>query len=104
MENVLGMPPARSSRVDFFTSHEGLHLAYEEAQTRQAPAPRRAGTTSRLTSRGSGCARRRSDGAHVEYFRGIANPIGVKVGPAMSRRAARLLDVLHPENEPGASR
>ena len=50
------------------------------------------------------CIRDRSDteGAHVEYFRGIANPIGLKVGPGTAPdKLERLLDILHPDDEPG---
>ena len=62
------------NRVDFFTSHEGLHLLYEQAQTRQVP--RREGwyNLSHPLPLDRRCARRALDGAHVEYFRGIANP------------------------------
>ena len=62
----------------------------------------RATTTCRRTSRGSACARAQLDGAHVEFLRGIRNPIGIKVGPAMTLDwLLGLLDVLDPEREPG---
>ncbi|HYA17400.1 MAG TPA: 3-deoxy-7-phosphoheptulonate synthase class II [Bryobacteraceae bacterium] len=101
MENVLDVHPSEIASVDFFTSHEGLHLFYEEAQTRQVP--RREGWYNLSTHfPWLGVRTADPDGAHVEYFRGIANPIGLKIGPSMSRdQVLRLLDILHPNDEPG---
>lgn len=88
-------------RVDFFTSHEGLHLSYEQAQTRQVP--RRDGWYNLSTHYPwIGDRTRDRDGAHIEYFRGIRNPIGMKVGPKADPQ--EIVDVsrtLNPENEPG---
>jgi 3-deoxy-7-phosphoheptulonate synthase len=87
--------------VDFFTSHEGLHLGYEMAQTRRVP--RRPGWFN-LSGHFPwiGARTANPDGAHVEYFRGIENPVAVKIGPSMSPDCLkRLLDILHPKNEPG---
>ena len=101
LENVLGIRAGEIERVDFFTSHEGLHLAYEEAQTRRAE---RGGRWYNLSTHFPWIGMRTSgvDGAHVELFRGIANPIALKVGPAMKpAQLVGLLDVLHPDNEPG---
>ncbi len=88
-------------RLEFFTSHEGLSLEYEEAQTRQVP--RRTGWYNLSTHLPwIGERTRGLDGAHVEYFRGIANPIGVKVGPkATADEVLELSRVLNPGNEPG---
>ncbi len=101
MENIAGVRAGEMEWVDFFTSHEGLHLIYEEAQTRQAP--RREGWYNLCTHfPWIGMRTASPDGAHVEYFRGIANPIGVKIGPGMAPdELARLLDILHPGDEPG---
>jgi 3-deoxy-7-phosphoheptulonate synthase len=101
METLAGRVAADINRVDFFTSHEGLHLHYEQAQTRQVP--RRTGWYNLSTHFPWIGERTRSlDGAHVEYFRGIANPIGVKIGPGISvDEALALADVLNPHNEPG---
>ena len=74
-------------RVDFYTSHEGLHLQYEQAQTRYIERQQRWYNLSTHMP-WIGMRTAQLDGAHVEYFRGIANPIGVKVGPAMTRRVA----------------
>lgn len=101
MENVLGLHPGEIEWVDFFTSHEALHLTYEGAQTRQAP--HREGWYNLATHLPwVGMRTAQLDGAHVEYLRGIRNPVGVKVGAGMTRDWLHgLLDVLHPENEAG---
>ncbi|MEL6188694.1 MAG: 3-deoxy-7-phosphoheptulonate synthase, partial [Myxococcota bacterium] len=89
------------SRVNFYTSHEGLNLHYESAQTRSVP--RKEGywdLTTHLPWIGE--RTRQLDGAHVEFFRGIRNPVGVKVGPtAEPDEVIRLLDVLNPDNRAG---
>ncbi|WP_375768659.1 3-deoxy-7-phosphoheptulonate synthase class II [Archangium gephyra] len=89
------------TRVDFYTSHEGLNLHYESAQTRQVPW--RKGwydLTTHLPWIGE--RTRALDGAHVEFFRGIRNPVGVKLGPSVSPEdAVRLAEQLNPDNEPG---
>jgi 3-deoxy-7-phosphoheptulonate synthase len=101
METMLDRTVAQTRTIDVFTSHEGLHLTYEQAQT-QIP-PRRTG----WYNLGShfpwlGNRTRSIGGAHVEYFRGIRNPIGVKVDHLMEpEELVELLDVLDPENEPG---
>ncbi len=101
METLVGSPVSQINRVDFFASHEGLHLYYEEAQTRQVP--RRSGWYNLATHfPWIGERTRRLDGAHIEYFRGIANPIGVKIGPGVSpEEAVALARVLNPANEAG---
>jgi 3-deoxy-7-phosphoheptulonate synthase len=101
METLTGYVLADINRVDFFTSHEGLHLPYEEAQTRQVP--RRTGWYNLSTHfPWIGERTRALSGAHVEYFRGIANPVGVKVGPTVTPdEAVALAEILNPQNEPG---
>jgi 3-deoxy-7-phosphoheptulonate synthase len=101
METLAGRNLADMKRVDFYTSHEGLHLLYEEAQTRRVP--RREGWYD-LTAHFPWIGLRTSDpdGAHVEFFRGVRNPIAVKVGPTTTPdRLERLLEKLHPDDEPG---
>lgn len=88
-------------QVRFYTSHEVLLLGYEQALTRREP----------LTGDwydGSahflwiGERTRQLDGAHVEFARGIANPIGLKLGPSVdSDTLLRLLDALNPDDRPG---
>lgn len=114
--------------VDLFTSHEGLLLEYEQSLTRLLKKP---ASSSTLTSPRAQAARdelngdssaaggkafyntsahflwvgdrtRQIDGAHIEYFRGIANPIGVKVGPTTSSSdLLSLLRILNPSKEVG---
>jgi 3-deoxy-7-phosphoheptulonate synthase len=101
LENVLDIHAGEIERVDFYTCHEGLHLSYEEALTRR---DEQSGRWYNLSTHFPWVGMRTSDpeSAHVEYFRGIANPIAVKVGPSMTpAMLRRLLDVLDPENEPG---
>lgn len=89
------------SRVELYTSHEGLNLEYEAAQTRAVP--RREGhfcLTTHLPWIGE--RTRRIDGAHVEFFRGIQNPVGVKIGPsARPDEVEGLIETLSPKDEPG---
>ena len=87
--------------VDFYTSHEALLLEYEQALCR-------IDSTSGLPVAGSGHLlwigdrTRQPDGAHVEFLRGVQNPLGIKCGPTLEEPdLMRLLDVLNPGNEPG---
>ena len=88
-------------RVTLYTSHEALALPYEQAQTRTVP--RRTGHYNLSTHfPWIGMRTAQLDGAHVEFFRGIQNPIALKVGPAMTTDWLRgLLDVLDPQRLPG---
>jgi len=88
-------------RVDFYTSHEALLLEYEEALCRTD-------STTGLPVAGSGHMiwigdrTRQPDGAHVEFCRGVQNPIGLKCGPSISEDdLLRLIDTLNPGNEAG---
>jgi 3-deoxy-7-phosphoheptulonate synthase len=101
MEYVLGVRAGESDRIDFYTAHEALHLGYEEAQTRHVP--RRPGWFN-LSTHFPWAGLRTNDpaGAHIEYLRGIENPIGIKVGPQATRDdIARWLDTLDPDRTPG---
>src|SRR5215210_1707975 len=101
LESLAGRQTEEMSRVDYFTSHEGLHLLYEQAQTRQVP--RRPGWYN-LSTHFPWLGMRTSQlgGAHVEFFRGIANPIAVKVGSAMTpETVVELAEALDPNREPG---
>jgi 3-deoxy-7-phosphoheptulonate synthase len=99
METLAGESVGSINRVEFFTSHEGLHLHYEQAQTRQVP--RREGWYD-LSCHFPWIGARTTDldGGHIEFFRGIANPIGIKLG-THGVDIEKLLDALHPNNEPG---
>ena len=101
METISGRRPGILKRVDFYTSHEALHLHYEQAVTRNVP--RQVGWFNLSTHfPWIGMRTADLDGAHVEYFRGIRNPIGIKVGPtADARQLIGLLETLNPQAEAG---
>lgn len=101
METLAGRQMQSLNRVDFYTSHEALLLPYEEAQTRKVP---RADGWFNLSTHFPWIGMRTAalDGAHVEYFRGIQNPVAVKVGPSVTpEQLLPLIDALNPDNEPG---
>ncbi len=101
IETISGGPLDELRRVDFFTSHEALHLHYEQALTRESV--RGVGWYNLGTHLPWLGDRTRSlDGAHIEYLRGILNPIGVKVGPSISTdELCEMTRILNPTNEPG---
>jgi 3-deoxy-7-phosphoheptulonate synthase len=88
-------------RVDVFTSHEALLLGFEEAMTRvDSTSGDWYDTSAHLLWIGE--RTRQLDGAHVEFMRGIKNPIGVKVGPTVEpEELLRLIDALNPQDEAG---
>ncbi len=92
-------PQLRST--DFFTSHEALLLGYEEALTRtDSTSGDYYATSGHMIWIGD--RTRQLDHAHVEFARGIKNPIGLKCGPTLKAdELIKLIDVLNPENEPG---
>ena len=101
METLAGQAVGAFQRVDFYTSHEALILHYEQELTRQVP---RQWGWFNLSTHFPWIGMRTSDvdAAHVEYCRGIRNPIGVKVGPSTKPDdLLRLIDVLDPNNDPG---
>jgi 3-deoxy-7-phosphoheptulonate synthase len=100
-EAISGEPMHRTHRVEFYASHEGLHLPYEQAQTRYLPHRQR---WYDLTTHYPWIGMRTADlaGAHVEYFRGIANPVAIKIGTGVTDSHVQgLIEVLNPDNEPG---
>jgi 3-deoxy-7-phosphoheptulonate synthase len=88
-------------RVEFFTSHEALLLGYEEAMTRvDSTSGDWYDCSAHLVWIGE--RTRQLDGAHVEFCKGVKNPIGVKVGPTMEPDdVLRICEALNPANEPG---
>ena len=101
VEAVLGNHFSQLEKVDFFTSHEALSLDYESAQTRTVP--RREGYYN-LCTHFPWIGMRTADleGAHVEYCRGIENPVGIKIGPGMGTDwLLALLHRINPDNVPG---
>ncbi|TAQ88137.1 hypothetical protein B7494_g3534 [Chlorociboria aeruginascens] len=119
MQTVGADTAGQLETVDLFTSHEGLLLEYEQSLTRllkkpivnpiQSRVARDTGITSEKAYYNTsahflwvGDRTRQIDGAHIEYFRGIANPIGVKVGPTTaSSDLLALLRTLNPSIEVG---
>lgn len=100
-ESMSGERVHAATRGDFYTSHEGLHLLSEQAQTRYIERQQRWYNLSTHMP-WIGMRTANIDGAHIEYFRGIANPIGVKIGAAMGADWLRsLVTVLNPNEEPG---
>lgn len=97
----IGAGASQLRETSFYTSHEALLLPYEQALTRQDS----------LTGKWYDCSAhmlwigdrtRQIDGAHVEFLRGVHNPIGVKAGPSMDPEdLLRLCDILNPNNEEG---
>lgn len=87
--------------VDFYTSHEALLLGFEQALTRvDSTTGKWYDTSAHMIWIGD--RTRQVDGAHVEFCRGVENPIGVKCGPSLSpEELVRLLDALNPANIPG---
>ena len=87
--------------TDFFTSHEALLLGYEQAMTRvDSTSGDYYATSGHMLWIGD--RTRQLDHAHVEFARGIKNPIGLKCGPSLKPdELIKLIDVLNPENEPG---
>ena len=98
---ITGANTAAIRETSFYTSHEALLLPYEQALTRRDS----------LTGDWYDCSAhmlwigdrtRQPDGAHVEFMRGINNPIGIKAGPTTDPdELLRLLDTLNPDNQPG---
>lgn len=89
------------AEASFFTSHEALLLGYESSLTRldKVDGKHYACSAHMLWI---GDRTRSPDEAHVEFLRGVANPIGMKVGPSMTPdNLLKLIDILNPENEPG---
>jgi 3-deoxy-7-phosphoheptulonate synthase len=101
LESISGRSIEEINRVSVFACHEGLHLPYEQAQTRYI---QRSNRWYNLSTHFPWIGMRTAaiDGAHVEYFRGIANPIGIKISSAMTAEwLEQLIDTLDPRAEPG---
>ncbi|HEY7899615.1 MAG TPA: 3-deoxy-7-phosphoheptulonate synthase class II [Caulobacteraceae bacterium] len=101
---AIGVTPASHqdlARVEFFTCHEALLLGFEEALTRvDSTSGDWYDVSAHLIWIGE--RTRQLDGAHVEFARGVKNPIGLKVGPTLeAAELLRLIDVLNPANEAG---
>jgi 3-deoxy-7-phosphoheptulonate synthase len=103
---LLGMTAEKNREIrttSFYTSNEALLLPYEQAMTRRDEAM---GSGEYLAASGHflwiGDRTRQADGAHVEFCRGIVNPVGMKCGPSLEAdELLRLIDILNPKDEPG---
>jgi 3-deoxy-7-phosphoheptulonate synthase len=100
-ESITGDQIPQANRVEFYTSHEGLHLLYEQAQTRfLAHRDQWYNLTTHYPWIGMRTVS--TDGAHIEYFRGISNPIGIKVGDGLSiDELTNVISVLNPDKQWG---
>ena len=101
---AIGITPENNPSLretDFFTSHEALLLGYEQALTRvDSTSGDWYATSGHMIWIGD--RTRQPDHAHVEYCRGIKNPIGLKCGPSLKPdELLKLIDILNPDNEPG---
>jgi 3-deoxy-7-phosphoheptulonate synthase len=100
---ITGETTPQIREIEFFTSHEALLLPYEEALTRRDSTSEEypwIATSAHMLWIGD--RTRQPDGAHVEFLRGVPNPVGIKCGPSLSTDdLLRLIDILNPENEPG---
>jgi 3-deoxy-7-phosphoheptulonate synthase len=101
---AIGLTPEHNPtlhQVEFFTSHEALLLGFEEAMTRvDSTSGDWYDTSAHLIWIGE--RTRQLDGAHLEFCRGVRNPVGVKVGPgAEPDELLALIEALSPDNEPG---
>lgn len=99
VKTIDGLKASRLDSIDFFTSHEALHLPYESALTRKDN-----GEWYNLSTHFPWIGMRTAieDSAHIEYFRGLQNPIAVKVGPKTTANWLKtLINTLNPDNEPG---
>jgi len=101
---AIGLDPEHHPELrqtDFYTSHEALLLGYEQALTRVDST-----TGDYYATSGhmlwAGDRTRQPDGAHIEFLRGVKNPLGLKCGPSLTTDGLiRLIDALNPENAPG---
>jgi 3-deoxy-7-phosphoheptulonate synthase len=101
---AIGLDPESHQELrqtDFYTSHEALLLGYEQAMTRiDSTTGDYYATSGHMLWVGD--RTRQADHAHIEYLRGIKNPLGLKCGPTLKPdELLQLVDILDPENEPG---
>jgi len=101
LDTITTQPVPELRRVDFFTSHESLHLAYESALIRRSV---RDGHWYNMSTHlpWIGERTRGIDEAHIEMLRGLQNPVGVKIGPAaVADQVVEMVRILNPDNQPG---
>jgi 3-deoxy-7-phosphoheptulonate synthase len=102
MESIGASSQAALGRVELYTSHEALLLPWEEALTRTLSGSYNGNYNLSAHCLWLGYRTSQLDGAHVEYLRGLRNPIGIKIGAATdTAQLSALLDRIDPEREPG---
>ncbi|MBL7479486.1 3-deoxy-7-phosphoheptulonate synthase class II [Legionella bononiensis] len=100
LKSIDGIRSSNLSKVDFYTSHEALHLHYEQALTRKLKDGRWYNLSTHLPWIGMRTAQ--VDSAHLEFLRGVENPIGIKVGPgATPEWLSDVLQIANPDREEG---
>jgi len=100
LESIDGLRNSNLNKVDFYTSHEALHLHYEEALTRKLNDGNWYNLSTHLPWVGMRTAKTNS--AHLEFLRGVQNPIGIKVGPSATKEwLTDVLQILNPNHEEG---
>lgn len=100
LESIEGISINQLKNIDFYTSHEALHLYYEQALTRQQKNRQWYDLSTHLPWIGMRTSQ--LDSAHVEFLRGIKNPVGIKIGPGATKAwISELLQRLNPQQEEG---
>jgi 3-deoxy-7-phosphoheptulonate synthase len=100
IKSISGIQTNTLNQIDFYTSHEALNLFYEQPLTRKDTDGQYFDLSTHFPWIGMRTAQ--LDGAHIEFFRGISNPIAVKIGPYVAvEDLLELIGVLNPENEAG---
>lgn len=100
LKAIDGIRASNLSKVDFYTSHEALHLHYEQALTRQLKDGHWYNLSTHLPWIGMRTAQ--LDSAHLEFLRGIQNPVGIKIGPSATPEwITELLQIANPNKEEG---
>lgn len=100
LDTIDGIQSSNLSKVDFYTSHEALHLHYEQALTRKMDDGLWYNLSTHLPWIGMRTAQ--IDSAHLEFLRGVENPIGIKIGPgATPEWLEEVLDRANPQREEG---
>ncbi|MFJ1268296.1 3-deoxy-7-phosphoheptulonate synthase class II [Legionella lytica] len=100
LETIDGIQSSNLSKVDFYTSHEALHLHYEQALTRQLEDGLWYNLSTHLPWIGMRTAQ--ADSAHLEFLRGVQNPLGIKIGPSATPEwLQEVLEIANPNREEG---
>lgn len=100
LETIDGIKNSNLDHVDFYTSHEALHLHYEQALTRKGADDKWYLTSTHFPWIGMRTAK--PDSAHIEFLRGIENPVGIKIGPNITLDWLQdMIQTLNPDNDAG---